>query len=211
LGGELDRGGQDSEVSAFCSTKGIPVVNDNAPHRRLPSITARPTPAEKQAFARLAAARGVSESALALIAIRAILESNAPASSETTPGVATRESAIDRITIRPRPGDRRVIGDRATRRGMRTSAYLAALVRAHVAANPPLATEELVALKRTVLVLAALGRQLAQANRTVAETGSAPQELSLNLNRTRVAVAALERLTSELARAALVSWETRYD
>ena len=60
----------------------------------------------------------------------------------------------DRITIRLRPGDHQVIARRAAQRAMKASSYLAALVRAHVAANPPLAATELAALKQSVVVLA---------------------------------------------------------
>jgi hypothetical protein len=198
-------------VSALCSTVGIPALNSSAFNRRLPSITARPTPEEKRRFAELAAARGLSESTLALSAIRALLESNAPVSLESRGPFTTREPATDRITIRLGPGDRHTIGDRAARRCMKTSTYLAALVRSHIAANPPLPVEELSDLKRTVAVLAALGRVLAHLDRTVRETGEGARELETNLYKTRVAVTALERVTADFARAALVSWETLYD
>jgi hypothetical protein len=203
--------GQDSEVSAFCSTAEILTVNGTAPNQRLPSITARPTPAEKQRFAQLATVRGLSESALALVAIRALMESNMSASSEPRKPAMPRDPGTDRITIRLRPGDRHTITDRATRRGMKASTYLAALVRAHIAANPPLAAQELADLKRTVAVLAALGRVLARIDRVAMETADGARELQTNLYKTRVVVTALERLTAEFTRAALVSWETLYD
>jgi len=121
-----------------------------------PSITARPTPQEKLRFTALADARGISKSALALIVIRDLLSSAAPVLLPAS----TREPALDRITIRLRPGDRQTVRQRAAQRGMKDSAYLAALVRAHVAANPPLATDELRALKLAVTVLAGFGRLL---------------------------------------------------
>ena len=113
----------------------------------------RLTPDEKLRFTVLADARGISESALALIAIRDLLSSAAPVSHSPLPA-STREPAIDRITIRLRPGDRQTVRQRAAQRGMKDSGYLAALVRAHVAANPPLAADELRALKLAVTVLA---------------------------------------------------------
>ena len=95
-------------------------MNNSRVNSRGPSITARPTPAEKAQFAELAAARGISESALALIAIRALLDSNAPqpnaAGTESAPQPAT-----DRITIRLRPGDRHALHLRAAQRGIRPS------------------------------------------------------------------------------------------
>jgi hypothetical protein len=134
-------GWQDSEVSAFCCTRGTFLVNNSNPTPRNPSITARPTLAEKELFAQLSARSGISESALALIAIRAFLESSGPPPPATTPE-SRREPATDRITVRLRPGDGRAISQRASQRGMRASTYLAALVRAHISANPPLTVDE---------------------------------------------------------------------
>jgi hypothetical protein len=94
---------------------------------------------------------------------------------------------------------------------MKTSTYLAALVRAHIAANPPVPVSELRALKAMVAVLAELGRVLTAIERRVRETGEGAQDLEANLYKTRVALRALEITTSEFTRAALVSWETLYD
>jgi len=54
---------------------------------------------------------------------------------------------------------------------MKASTYLAALVRAHVAANPPLAATELAALKQSIIVLAGFGRLLAHAVRNPSRDG----------------------------------------
>jgi len=168
-------------VSAFCCTSGASIVNGDAPKLPLPSITARPTPDEKHRFAELAARRGVSECAVALIAVRALLASNTPPPGCTAPP-AIREPAVDRITIR-----------------------------AHVAANPPLAADELAALKQAVVVLAGFGRLLARLARDPTEAGATHRDLQQDLSRTRAIVAALEHRTHDLARAALVSWESSYD
>jgi hypothetical protein len=170
--------------------------------RALPSITARPSHNEKERFATLAARAGISESALALIAICDVLAPDPKRIGETelTPALGP---ATDRITIRLRPGDGASIARRAAQRGMKPSGYIAALVRAHVAHSPPWPTSELAALKQTVVVLAGLGRLLAQAAKSA--SGIARDDLQ----RTRAAVAALEQRTHNLARAALISWESR--
>jgi hypothetical protein len=185
-------------------------VNSNnlTPHG--PSITARPSPDEKQRFAELAASRGVSEAALALTAIRALLESNGPP-IDTAPTESGREPATDRITIRPRPGDRRALNQRAARRGIRSSTYLAALVRAHIAASPPLTIDELTVLKQGVAILARLGRALSHSARCFAQSGAVPPAFQKELALTRTVVAALEQRTHDLARSALVTSESRYD
>ena len=196
-------------MSAFCCKVEARHVNVAVISARLPSITARPRSEEKVRFAHLAAARGLSESALALIAIRDLLESSAPTSK--LPPASGKEPAIDRITIRLRPGDRRAVRQRATQRRMKDSAYVAAMVRAHVAASPPLTADELAAFKLAVTVLAGFGRLLARTAREVIQAGGMHRELQQDLSRTRSMVADLEQRTHDLARAALVSWESAFD
>lgn len=185
-------------------------MNSNAPTSRLPSITARPTSDEKRHFADLAARRGISESSLALIAIRTLLESN-PQPNGTALPHAQRQAAIDRITIRLRPGDRRALDERAARRGIRSSTYLAALVRAHIARSPPLTIDELTILKQGVSVLATLGQALSRTSRRIAQSGVPVPELQKELTLTRSVIAALEQRTHDLARSALTTWESQYD
>ena len=169
---------------------------------RTPSITARPSAEEKARFASVAAARGMSEAALALNAIRAAIGTGT-ASSWEPHATDARVSATDRITIRLRPGDGEWITRRAAQRGMKPSAYLSALVRAHIAQNPPLPANELAALKLSVVVLAGLGRLLAR-------DAKAPAGIARDdLQRTRASLAELEQRTHALAKAALISWESR--
>ena len=108
-----------------------------------------------------------------------------------------------------RPGDGAAIARRAAQRGMKASTYLAALARAHLRANPPLPATELAALKQSIIVLAGLGRLLVETSRNPAWPAPEREDLRQQLSRTRTAVGALERHTHDLARAALISWETR--
>jgi len=94
---------------------------------------------------------------------------------------------------------------------MKDSAYIAALVRGHVAANPPLAVQELAAFKAAVSILAAFGRLLARTVREAAKTGVLTRELQQDLSRTRSLVSEVERHMHEFAQAALISWESRVD
>lgn len=174
----------------------------------LPSITARPPAVEKARFAWLAERAGMSESALALVAIRKLFDDAPSTPSNSGPA---RLAATDRITIRLRPGDGSAIARRAAERGMKASGYLAALVRAHLRTKPPLPAHELRALKEGVAVLAGLDRILAPIARSAALTGPERDVLRRDLEYTRAAVAALEQRMHDLAKAALVSWETRYD
>ena len=183
-------------------------MNDGASKATAPSITARPTPVEKRMFAAVAAQRQVSESTLALIAIRALLDSQSP---DLPANTSSGGPALDRITIRLRPGDRLAIRQRAAERRMKDSAYIAALVRGHVAASPPLASHELAAFKAGVSVLATFGRLLARTAREAAQAGVLTRDLQQELSRSRSLVANVERRMHEFSQAALVTWETRVD
>ncbi|HEX4268777.1 MAG TPA: hypothetical protein VHY36_12880, partial [Steroidobacteraceae bacterium] len=65
---------QDSGVSAFAADRHISAMTERTAKVSLPSITARPTAAEKARFRALAMRAGMSESALALVAIRSLLD-----------------------------------------------------------------------------------------------------------------------------------------
>jgi hypothetical protein len=167
-------------------------------------------PEEKRRFAALAASRGMSEASLALLAIRALLESNGLPVSRNF--VANRDTpASDRIPVRLRPGDRRAIADRARVRGMKDATYIAAVVRSHIATNPPLPADELAAFKQAVSILVALGRLLTRYSRSGTMSPEPLAELRNDLSRTRAVVAEVESRMHAFASAALASWESRYD
>ena len=197
-------------MSAMCCTRGLALVTSDTARSRLPTITVRLTPEEKRQFAELAASRGLSECALAVATLRALLIpgtlflaniSNAP----------HREAATDRITIRLRPGDGTALEARAAGRRMKTSTYLAALVRSHISADTVLTADELDSVKKAVVVLAGVGRLLSRIARCGGQGGSLSPETRQTLAQTRSVVAAVEQRTSDLARAALRSWESRYE
>ncbi len=127
------------------------------------------------------------------------------------PSASPREAATDRITIRLRPGDGAALEARAARRRMKTSTYLAALVRSHIAADTVLTADELETVKQAVVVLAGVGRVLSRIARCGSQGGSLSPEVRQALAQTRSVVAAVEQRTSDLARAALRSWESRYE
>jgi hypothetical protein len=190
-----------------CWNRRCVVVNDETHRSWHPSVTARLSVEDKRRFAAIAAARGVSESKLALVAIRILLQSTDNRITVQEPALPGRECARDRITIRLRPGDRQAIRDRAASRGLKDSAYIAALVRFHISASPPLTGSELAALKASVAVLAGLGRVLTRISR---EAPTAESVLIEELRRIRACTAGLERQTHDLIRAALLSWESHY-
>lgn len=72
-----------------------------------------------------------------------------------------------RVYIRLRPDDRLLLRERATARGMPSATYVSVLVRAHLRSLAPLPKDELVAMKRSVAELGAIGRNLNQIARAV--------------------------------------------
>ena len=197
-------------MSAMCCTRGSALVTSDRARSRLPTITVRLTPEEKQRFAELAASRGLSECALAVATLRALLTPST-SSALNISSASRREAATDRITIRLRPGDGAALEARAARRRMKTSTYLAALVRSHIAANAVLTANELETVKQAVIVLAGVGRVLSRIARCGSQEGSMPPDMRQALAQTRSVVAAVEQRTSDLARASLRSWESRYE
>lgn len=195
-------------MSAIAARRPVSSTAVPAVKRPPPCITARPSVLEKMRFRALALRSGMSESALALVAIRSLLGPDAKA-SETTATSMERLVATDRITIRLRPGDGAVIARRAAARGMKASGYLSALVRAHVHGKPPLPHAELAALKSSVTVLAGLGQVFARLARSSAHTDADGEALRKDIAHTRVVLADLERQTHDLAKAALIAWESR--
>jgi hypothetical protein len=197
-------------VSAMCSTRGSALVTSDRARSRLPTITVRLSPEEKQRFAELAANRGLSECALAVATLRALLIPGTPFVADI-PSASPREVATDRITIRLRPGDGAALEARAARRRMKTSTYLAALVRSHIATDTVLTADELDSVKKAVVVLAGVGRLLSRIAYCSGQGASLPPETRQALAQTRSVVAAVEQHTSDLARAALRSWECRHE
>lgn len=120
-----------------------------------PSITARPSPEEKGRFKLIARHAGMSESELALRAIRLLLDRDEAWLARRPELKWDHVAASDRITIRLRPGDGLEVIRRSTERGMKPATYISALVRAHITANPPLAAAEVNALKTSIVVLSA--------------------------------------------------------
>lgn len=174
----------------------------------VPSITLRPSAEEKARFKLLAQHVGLSESALALNAIRALLDRDDEWLRRQPPLDPEHVAATDRITIRLRPGDGLAVLRRATERGFRPATYIAALVRAHITANPPLPSREVNALKVSISVLAGLGTVLANASRHGVPSGPQGELYREAIRRTRGEIAALEQRIVDLAKAALIAWET---
>jgi hypothetical protein len=76
-------------------------------------------------------------------------------------------AASAKISVRPRSDDQLLLRERARARGMPTSTYVSLLIRSHLRSLAPLPTTELMALKRSIAEVGAVGRNLNQIARAV--------------------------------------------
>ena len=177
-------------------------MDANAPVRQ--QIAAWATPDRKGQFAALAASRGLSESKLLGLLIDSVLERNPVelAGDERHGGVG------DRITLRLRPGDGKWLRLRAQQRGMEYTTYAAALIRAHVRANPPMPLEKLARLERSLAEVSAIGRRLTQIAGAMREGQGVDSGLRAELAAVLQAVEELRQALREVVRVNRVSWES---
>lgn len=75
---------------------------------------------------------------------------------------SNRRGPSSSLHVKLRPDDRLLLHERAAARGMASATYVSVLVRSHLRSLAPLPKDELVALKRAVSELGAVGRNLNQ-------------------------------------------------
>jgi len=154
----------------------------------------------------VAAREQITESALLRQLLEVMLRGSA---GEGFPKLEAREK-VDRdarLSVRLAPDDRILLCERAAARGMPSATYVSVLVRAHLRNLTPLPREELLALKRSVAELGAIGRNLNQIARA-ANQGSMPSGSGREDMRAVLRVAeGLRDHVKALLRANQTSWE----
>jgi len=145
-----------------------------------PVIALRVTPELKTLLRAVAARDQITESALVRQLLEVMLRKSATEGFPRIEGLE-KVSRDARVSVRLAPDDRALLSARATARGMALATYVSVLVRSHLRNLAPLPKEELVALKRSVAELGAIGRnlnQLAQAaNKSEKLNGPAREDL----------------------------------
>jgi hypothetical protein len=117
----------------------------------------------------MAELEGINESALVKQLLQVALRGSLSESS-LGPDVM-RPVRGQRICVRLAPEDRRRLGERAAARGLASATYVALLVRSHLSDLAPLPRAEYLALRQSVLELAAIGRNLNQIARMINQGG----------------------------------------
>jgi len=171
-----------------------------------PRVTVRLTVDKKSRFGALAASRGLSESALLRQLIASVLAPSAP-----DPGVEQPHAVVgktDSIRIWLRPGDGKLLRVRAHEREMSCSGYVAALIRAHLRADPPMPLRELAQLERCLAAVSAMGRSLTQSAALVGEGEGIDLGMLAELAALRQAVEELRQSLREVVKVNRISWES---
>ena len=169
-------------------------------------IAAWATPDRKGRFAALAASRGLSESKLLGLLIDSVLERNPVDEARDKRNGEVGDG--DRITLRLRPGDGTWLRLRAHARGMKYTTYAAALIRAHVRADPPMPLDELARIESGLAEVSAVGRNLDQIARRISEGKGVDPELRPELTVVLHAVKELRQALREVVKVNRISWES---
>jgi predicted DNA binding CopG/RHH family protein len=115
----------------------------------------------KAVLRRMAEREGITESALVKQLLGAVLRSSVLDEVAASP-TERRGNREARLTVRLAPEDLRLLKERAEARSLAWGTYAAVALRSHLRNVVPLPKDELLALKRSVAELGAIGRNLNQ-------------------------------------------------
>jgi hypothetical protein len=115
-----------------------------------------------------------------------------------------------RLTVRLQPSDHVLLRDRAAARAMPVATYVSVLVRAHLRSLTPLPKDELLALKRSIAELAAIGRNINQIAKVANEGGGFPGSVREEFRAMLRISEALRENTKALLKANLRSWSVEH-
>jgi hypothetical protein len=135
---------------------------------------------------------------------------SADVQAETESAVAASGTSSNRVHIRLRREDRALLGARAEARGMRPATYVSVLTRSHLRRLAPLPKDELLALRRSIGELAAIGRNINQITKVANESGRMPASVREEFRAMLTICAGLRDHTKGLLKSNLASWESGY-
>ncbi|MFO1355782.1 MAG: plasmid mobilization relaxosome protein MobC [Gammaproteobacteria bacterium] len=128
-------------------------------------------------------------------------------SSCHSPERKRRRPCDRRVYVRLRPEDMLLLEVRAEARGMRSATYVSVLTRSHLRCVAPLPKDELLALRRSIGELAAIGRNVNQIAKYAHGGGRLPPSLQHECLAMLKVCEAMRTNTTALLVANLRSWE----
>ncbi len=178
-------------------------------------VKARVTAETKREIAEAAAREMLTESAwLKRLLVREMQAARDPAATQVVPRRVRRHGGhcggpCERpILVRLRTEDRLLLDARSEARGMRPATYVAVLTRSHLRHLAPLPKEEMLALRRSIGELAAIGRNLNQIAKAANDGGRVPGSAREEFRAMLKVCEALRDNTKALLKANLTSWES---
>jgi len=112
------------------------------------------------------------------------------------------------MLVRLRNEDKLLLDARAEARGMRPATYASVILRSHLRKLTPLPKDELLAVKRSIAVLAAIGRNINQIAKAANGGDRMPESVGTEFRAMLKICVALRDNTKALLKANEVSWET---
>jgi Bacterial mobilisation protein (MobC) len=112
------------------------------------------------------------------------------------------------MLVRLRKEDKLLLDARAEARGMRPATYASVLLRSHLRQLTPLPKDELLALKRSIAMLASIGRNINQIAKAANQGSRMPDSAGAEFRAMLKICVALRDNTKSLLKANLTSWET---
>jgi hypothetical protein len=181
-------------------------------------VKARVTAETKREISEAAAREMLTESAwLKRLLVREMQAARDPAATQVLPRRVERArrhgghrgGPCERpILIRLRTEDRLLLDARSEARGMRPATYVAVLTRSHLRRLAPLPKDEMLALRRSIGELAAIGRNLNQIAKAANDGGRLPGSAREEFRAMLKVCEALRDNTKALLKANLTSWES---
>lgn len=166
----------------------------------------RVCPETKQLVASLASRQGLSDSAWLRQLIELTLHSASAASPQALDSVAPARRTA-RFAVRLRHEDGLLLSKRARARGLAAGTYASVFIRAHLRRLAPLPEAELLALKRLVAELGAVGRNLKQIAKAANSPGAIDAPHRDDLQAFLKICEGLRDHVKRLLKANLASWE----
>jgi len=112
------------------------------------------------------------------------------------------------MLVRLRDEDKLLLDARAEARGMRPATYASVLLRSHLRKLTPLPKDEYLALKRSIAMLASIGRNINQIAKVANGGGRMPDAAGAEFRAMFKICAVLRDNTKALLKANETSWET---